>query len=207
MSLVFVAGTGTDVGKTWWAAAWLAAARAAGCAVTARKPVQSFAPGDDNTDADVLAATVGAAAADVCPPHRWYERPMAPPMAAAALGRPSFTIAQLAAETTAAVGRDGTLVLVEGVGGPRSPIATDGDNVDLAAALEPDAILLVADAGLGAINAVRLSAAAFTDRLVDTRLIVALNRFGTDRIHEANRAWLSDQDGFVVVVDPAELDT
>ena len=46
--------------------------------------------------------SAGAAASrptSVCPPHRWYEVPMAPPMAADALGRPPFTIADLVAET------------------------------------------------------------------------------------------------------------
>ncbi|HZJ26182.1 MAG TPA: dethiobiotin synthase [Acidimicrobiia bacterium] len=205
MTIVFVAGTGTDVGKTWWAASWLRAERAAGTAVTARKPVQSFAPGGGDTDADVLAAAAGATPEQVCPPHRWYERPLAPPMAAAALARPTFTIAELAVETTAAMPHEATFVLVEGAGGPRSPIAADGDNIDLATALQPDLIVLVADAGLGAINAVRLSAAPFSECLADTELVVALNRFGPDHPHEANRAWLVERDGFTVVIDPAEL--
>ena len=34
----------------------------------------------------------------MCPAHRWYPAAMAPPMAAAALGREAFTSASLAAE-------------------------------------------------------------------------------------------------------------
>ena len=52
-TLVFVAGTGTDIGKTWWTAATARELRAAGVAVAARKPVQSGEPGAP-TDADVL---------------------------------------------------------------------------------------------------------------------------------------------------------
>ena len=84
--LVFVAGTGTAVGKTWTAAAVLARLRSAGLQVGARKPAQSFDAGDGPTDADVLAAATGETPHDVCPRHRWYARALAPPMAADALG-------------------------------------------------------------------------------------------------------------------------
>ena len=66
--------------------------------MAARKPAQSFAPGEGPTDADVLAAATGERAHEVCPPHRWYEVPMAPPMGADVLGRSPFTVAALADE-------------------------------------------------------------------------------------------------------------
>ncbi len=47
--------------------------------------------------------------------------------------------------------------LVETAGGVRSPLAADGDCLDYCAALDPDVVVLVADAGLGTINAVRLT--------------------------------------------------
>ncbi len=47
--------------------------------------------------------------------------------------------------------------LVETAGGMRSPLAADGDCLAFCAALAPDVIVLVADAGLGTINAVRLT--------------------------------------------------
>jgi dethiobiotin synthetase len=189
--LVLVTGTGTEVGKTWVGARWLAGLDIA-CA--ARKPVQSFERADGATDAEILARATGEPVDAVCAPHRWYEVAMAPPMAAAVLGRPPFTIGDLVDELrwpddSVAIG------LVEGVGGPRSPLAVDGDTVDLARAIEPDDVVLVADAGLGTINAVRLSAAA----LVPHPLTVFLNRFdGEDELHRRNRAWLVD-DGFEVV--------
>ena len=49
-------------------------------------------------DAAVLGAASGESAEEVCPPHRWYDVAMAPPMAAEALGRPPFTIRDLMAE-------------------------------------------------------------------------------------------------------------
>ena len=59
--------------------------------------------------------------------------------------------------------------------------------------------MLVAPAGLGAINAVRLCAA-----VVPHPLIVFLNRFRNEEVQDRNRRWLQ-ADGFDVVVDLAEL--
>ena len=53
--------------------------------------------------------------------------------------------------------------LVETAGGVRSPQADDGDVRRHGRAVVPDAVVLVADAGLGTVNAVRLSVAALTD--------------------------------------------
>src|SRR5690242_1330886 len=132
---VVIAGTGTEIGKTYVTARLATALRARGVAVSARKPVQSFDPADDApTDADVLAAATGEDPNTVCPPHRRLARAMAPPMAAAALGSPPFSIADLAAEVRAGV-PDDALVLVESAGGVRSPLADDGDTAALAAAL------------------------------------------------------------------------
>ncbi len=209
MTIVVVTGTGTDVGKTWFAAATLRAAAGMGAGVAARKPAESFTPGDGPTDSEVLSAATGEEAPLVCPPHRRFPVPMAPPMAAAALGLPPFTIADLVGEVSASLpspppsGRR-LLVLVEGAGGPRSPLADDGDTVDLVDALTPDAVVLVADAGLGAINSVLLCAEALAGR----RLVVALNRFDpSDGLHRRNVAWLRDRSGLHVVTDPPALAT
>ncbi len=141
--------------------------------------MQSFAPGDDApTDADVLAAATGEDPFTVCPPHRCLARAMAPPMAAEALGLPPFSVADLADEVRATAPGD-AVVLVESAGGVRSPLASDGDTVALADALRPALVLLVADAGLGTINLVRLSA----DALGDHPVVVYLNRY--DARHRA----------------------
>lgn len=197
MSIVFVTGTATEVGKTWTLVRVLHALRADGRNVAARKPTQSFAPEElGHTDADLLGAATGADAVAVCPAHRWYATPMAPPMAAAVLGEPAFTIADLARETMASMPTDGG-VFVEGAGGPRSPLAADGDNVDLARALGAGVAILVADAGLGTINAVRLC----VDALAGFDTLVYLNRFAAGRdLHERNRTWL-DAAGYQILVD------
>lgn len=200
--LVLVTGTGTEVGKTWVACRLARALRERGLIVAARKPAQSYAAGDDlaGTDAALLAEATGDASQLVCPQHRWYPVPMAPPMAADALGRPAFRVADLVAELAWPVGV--AVGLVECAGGVRSPLAEDGDARAMADALQPERVVLVADAGLGTINAVRLATAALTDWAVS----VVLNRFDpADDLHRRNRAWLAERDGFHVVIDGADL--
>jgi dethiobiotin synthetase len=174
--------------------------RERGLAVAARKPVQSFAPGEGPTDADVLAAATGERPHDVCPPRRWYPVAMAPPMAADVLGQAPFTVADLVGELQWPDGVD--VGLLEGVGGPRSPLAADGDTVALATLVSADLVVLVADAGLGTINAVRLSVAA----LAAGSVVVMLNRHDeTDELHRRNRRWLADEDGLCVVAATDDL--
>ena len=208
--LVAVVGTGTEVGKTWVTARLARALADAGHAVAARKPAQSFDPGDDpaTTDAAVLGRATGEPAEAVCPPGRWYPAAMAPPMAAQALGRPGFTVADLAAEVARSWPGDvaGAVGLVETAGGVRSPQADDGDAVDLLRLLSPDAVVLVADAGLGVINAVRLCAGALGE-VRGVRLVVVLNRFDpADPVHRTSRAWLADHHGLATMAVPGTED-
>jgi dethiobiotin synthetase len=200
MTIVVVTGTGTEIGKTWVSARVLERLRAHGVAVAARKPAQSFAPDDLGPyDADVLGAASGEPAELVCPPHRWYPVAMAPPMAAARLARPRFTIADLVAELVPA---PGACTLVETAGGVHSPLADDGATPELCEALAPDGVVVVADAGLGTINAVRGAVRA----LSRWRTVVHLNRFAPDDpLHVANRDWLRTRDGLEVVTDPEAL--
>jgi dethiobiotin synthetase len=202
--LVAVVGTGTEVGKTYVTARLLETLRREGIAVSARKPAQSFDASDDPADYD--AAVLGAASGElpelVCPPHRWYEMPMAPPMAADALGRPFFTLDDLIEELQwpqhpVDVG------FLETAGGLRSPIAEDGDCLALVVAAMPDLVLLVADAGLGTINSVRLT--------MDTLLrlpaltVVVLNRFDEgSELHQRNRSWLREHDLLQVFRTPGD---
>jgi dethiobiotin synthetase len=184
--LVLVAGTGTEVGKTWVTCRLARALAARGLIAVARKPAQSYGTAGEvgATDAELLAEATGDRASVVCPPHRWYP------------------VSELVAEMTwpAVVG----VGLVESAGGVRSPIAVDGDTVTLAEALNPDRILLVADAGLGTINGIRLSEVP----LRRWPVTVVLNRYDpSDELHRRNWEWLVGRDGFDVAVDPAELVT
>jgi dethiobiotin synthetase len=188
-SLVVVTGTGTDVGKTYVTAA---VARTLGA--HARKPVQSFDLADATTDADVLAAASGEPVERVCARHRWLPLPMAPPMAADALGLPAIHLADLVHELDLP---ETGLTLVEGAGGLLSPLAHDGDTRNLIDACGPDEVVLVADAGLGTIGLVRLCAA-----VLDPVPIVLMNRFDeTDDLHCRNEEWLRTREGLEVVTN------
>ena len=93
-------------------------------------------------------------------------------------------------------------------GGVRSPQAVDGDATDVLAALGPDVVVLVADAGLGTINAVRLS----MDALAHGGRTAAGAPGGgprpvrrpTTTSTAATVRWLAERDGYRVVALPGE---
>jgi len=196
--LVVVLGTGTGVGKTWVAAKVLIRLKAGGATVAARKPVQSFAPCDPETDADLLGVATGEPPERICPRHRWYAMAMAPPIAAAFLGVAPPGLDELLGEL---VWPDDAVDIgvLETVGGPRSPLAVDADSAALAAAVGADLAVLVAHAGLGAINAVRLCAP-----FMPAPHVIHLNRFDGSDVADRNLRWLQAE-GFDVVTDLAEL--
>jgi dethiobiotin synthetase len=202
--LVAVVGTATEIGKTWVTARLIDELRTRGLRVAARKPAQSFEADDDGpTDAAVLGTASGEPPSEVCPSHRWYEAAMAPPMAADLLGRPAPTLDDLVSELNWP-GEHVDVGFVEMVGGVRSPVAVDADSRDLAIAVDPDHLVLVAHAGLGTIDSVRLG----VDALGQLDVCVFLNRFdATDDLHRRNLAWLVDRDGFDVLTDVSELAT
>ena len=120
---------------------------------------------------------------------------MAPPIAADKLGLPPFTTEELVRELAAP---ERGLTVVESVGGVRSPISSDGDTIDLADAIAPALVVLVADAGLGTINSVRLS----LDALAPHRVVVFLNRFDpNDAVHVGNAEWLRSREGYETLTD------
>jgi dethiobiotin synthetase len=157
---LYVAGTGTDVGKTHVGCLLLRRARMRGRAVTALKPVLSGAPpfgeaefASSDTARLLAAAGVEATrdAVERCSPFR-YVAPLAPDQAAAREGR-RLTLGEVVAAT-----HDGlqaapadAFALVEGAGGLMSPVAEDGLGLDWIAALGAP-VLLVGGAYLGAIS-------------------------------------------------------
>jgi len=150
MRSLFVAGTGTDLGKTHIACALLRAARVRGLTVDAFKPVVSgFDPAAPETsDPARLAAALGRpdAWSEISP--RRYRAPLAPNLAARLEGQ-TLAMADLVADCrTWLAGRDVDLALVEGAGGVMSPMTDDATNLDLMTALGLP-VLLVAGSYLG----------------------------------------------------------
>jgi len=194
--LVLVTGTGTEVGKTWVTADLCRQLRASGVTVAARKPAQSFAPDDTETDAAVLGEATGAPADTVCPLHRWYPLPLAPPMAADALGLAPIELDDLVAELAWPAGVE--VGFLEGAGGLCSPIAHDGDTLSLAHRVNPDLVLVVAATILGVVSQARLT----TRALAGFDVLVVLNRYDpSDEVHRRSRDWLATKDSLAVVTD------
>lgn len=197
--LVVVLGTATEIGKTWVARKLLEQARDRGLRVAARKPAQSFTRGEGQTDAELLALASGESEHDVCPAHRWYPVPMAPPMAADVLGRGELRLDELLAELSWPENVD--LGLIETAGGVRSPLTHDADNVDLVRRVRADEVLLIADAGLGTLSSVRLA----LDALAGERVTVLLNRFDPGHeLHRRNLEWLHTRDAVNAITDPMQ---
>lgn len=226
-TVVFFTGTGTEIGKTWVAAGLARVLRERGRIVRACKPVQSHDPAETApTDAEALAAATGQSPDDVCPPERTYPAPLAPPMAARKLGRACPSLDELAricrpgpapVGVGAGVGDAGAgdaeesasgadlcadLYIVEGAGGLYSPLAADGDNLGLIERLDPDRVVVVAPAGLGAIHDVVACAAPLAGR----RPVVFLNRFDPGaEVHVLNLNWLTKVRGLMAVTSLENL--
>ncbi len=198
--LTVITGTSTEIGKTWVGAKLAVELRRRGTTVAARKPVQSYDPGElGSTDAEVLARATGEIPEAVCPPSHSLPLPFAPPIAAAELRLPCPTFEAILA--SCAFDRQLDIGLVEGVGGLFSPIAEHSDTLGLIEALNPSCVIVVTDARLGVIHNVRATSIALGSR----SLIVFLNRFdSSSQLHRLNNAWLRDQ-GFEVTTTIPEL--
>ncbi|MBL1077871.1 ATP-dependent dethiobiotin synthetase BioD [Nocardia sp. 2] len=145
MSLLFITGTSTDVGKTIVTAALAATARAAGASVAVCKPAQTgVAPGEPGDLAVIerlggVTRTVELAR---------YPDPLAPDTAARRCGQPLLTLAETAAAIESCA--DADLTLVEGAGGL---LVRMGEFTMLELAQKMSApVLLVAHPGLGTLN-------------------------------------------------------
>lgn len=160
MSVYFVAGSGTDVGKTYVTAELVRRLREAGRAVQALKPVASgvaslddpaFAASDTAVLLEAQGLEVTPQTVDACTPWR-FRAPLSPDMAAAAEGR-ALPAAEVAAwiRGCIAAAAPGTVTLVEGVGGVMSPMAEDALNLDLIKAVACP-VILVGGSYLGALT-------------------------------------------------------
>lgn len=198
--LYVITGTATEIGKTWVGANLALELRRRGTSVGARKPVQSFDPEQIGlTDAEALARATGASPDEVCSQSHTYALPLAPPMAAAQLHQPSPALDAIIDSCT--FDRQLDVGLVEGIGGLHSPLAENGDTLDLIDALKPRWVIVVAEARLGVLHDVK----AVSTSLGSRPHIIHLNRFdGADAVHRLNHGWLLDH-GHEVTTTIADL--
>lgn len=148
MTRIVVLGTGTEIGKTHASIAISSALTSMGISVTALKPIESGVPvnpKDASTDAGSLAAFSSYPAN--APPYAFSD-PVSPHLAARRVGI-TIDIERITAWVNK---HNARVVLVETAGAMLSPIAKGRTNLDLARALQPDLVLLVAPDRLGVLH-------------------------------------------------------
>jgi dethiobiotin synthetase len=158
--MLVVTGTGTGVGKTAVTAAIAALARHGGRRVAVLKPAQTgVAPGEPGDLAEVVRLAGEVTTLEL----RRYPDPLSPEAAARRSGIPTLSPAEVAAAATE-LDNSHDLVLIEGAGGLLVRFGPDGSTLaDVAWALGA-LVLVVAEAGLGTLNATALTAEVATAR-------------------------------------------
>lgn len=143
-----IVGAGTGVGKTHLGVALAHALARRGDAVVALKPIES------GVEAGTLSDTAQLTAASTFhvkhPPPFVFSEPVSPHLAARRAGV-AIDLGPVAAWVEA---HDCPWVLVETAGGLLSPLGQGVTNLDLARAVQPDAVLLVAQDRLGVLHEV-----------------------------------------------------
>ncbi len=157
----FITGTDTEVGKSWISAGLITKLVNEGYRVAAMKPVASgcetTADGLRNEDALLLqqCSNVEADYHTINPYH--FSEPVAPHIAAANAGV-DISFKKIVSHYQS-LSNNSDFVIVEGAGGWRVPLGSDGDMSALAGLLDLPVILIVA-LRLGCINHALLSAEA-----------------------------------------------
>jgi dethiobiotin synthetase len=156
MRTVFVAGAGTDIGKTYVTCAVIRGLRARGLSVDALKPAVSgldparMEESDSGRLLEALGRPLTPETLDAISPLR-FTAPLAPPAAARREGQ-TLTLERLLEPCRARVARpDVDVLLVEGAGGVMSPIAEGETNLDLISAIGAP-VLLVGGSYLGGMS-------------------------------------------------------
>ncbi len=162
---IFITGTDTDVGKTWFGCQLIDYLQRQGIDIAPRKPVESGWPDNishiEQTDAWKLATAANKQhQLDLICPNR-FKAPVSPTRAAR-LESHKLSLMQLKQQCLATL-KPTQLLYVEGAGGFYSPLCEDGLNADLCVALEL-AVILVAEDKLGCISQVLLTVEAIKRR-------------------------------------------
>lgn len=164
--LVIVSGTGTGIGKTHVTAAlvraWVRVLAERGVespSVAGLKPIESGVTEGGPSDIRTLEQVSTFHVKRFSPPYM-LARPVSPHLAAAAEGR-AIELAPIVAYVRSAQA-DAHAVAVELAGGLFSPLAVGLSNADVAKAMLPDAVLLVAPDRLGVLHDVAAATRAST---------------------------------------------
>ncbi len=187
MTVLFVSGTGTGVGKTVVTAALAAQARQAGLDVAVCKPVQTGTDANDDDLSEIRRLTGVTQLAGLAR----YPQPMAPVAAAEEAGMRLPTRGEVL-RLVRGTDRPQRLTVVEGAGGLLVELAEAGVTLrDLAADLDA-AVLVVAAAGLGTLNHTALTLEALAARGVPCAgVVIGSWSVRPDAVDVSNRAALA----------------
>jgi dethiobiotin synthetase len=159
--MLVMTGTGTGVGKTISTAAIAALAVAGGQRVAVLKPAQTGVGPDEPGD---LADVVRLAGSKVTTRElRRYPDPLSPEAAARRSGLPALDPGEIA-RAASDLDTDHDLTLIEGAGGLLVRFDRTGSSLADVAWSLGSLVLIVAEAGLGTLNATALTAEVATKR-------------------------------------------
>jgi dethiobiotin synthetase len=178
---LFIAGTDTDVGKTFIASAIITALRTRGVRAVGFKPVETGMDVGGDSDSDLLERASGEHV-DLALPLLQLREPLAPAVAADRAGaalNPEDIESRISRLRAA-----GYALVIEGAGGIMVPLAWDYTVLDLAERCDLDAIV-VARAGLGTLNHIMLTVLMLQSRHIAVRGIVLNGRGPSPDLAEA----------------------
>lgn len=192
---IFVIGTGTDVGKTYAAALLVKELHNAGVHVGYYKAAISGASSIPHSDAGYVKQVSGIQQPDHTLVSYLYQTAVSPHLAARIEGNP-VELSRVR-EDFNRVTQQHDFVVAEGSGGILCPIRDDEQAClfleDIISALGLPT-LLVADAGLGSINAVGLTVSYLKQKQIPV-VGLLLNRFNHSLMHTDNRAMMEKLTG------------
>ena len=185
---IFITATGTEVGKTYISAILLEQMREQGINCGYYKPVLSGASEEGLNDCEYVAKKTGVKT--FC--SYMFEPPVSPHLAAELAGMEIKEEKIL--EDFQRFAKDFDYVLVEGAGGIFTPLGKDLAMPDIIKTLGLD-IIIIADAGLGTINATVLTVDYARAHGINIEGII-LNRYDeTNLIHRNNREKIEELTG------------
>jgi dethiobiotin synthetase len=182
MSAVFIAGTGTDIGKTFVTAGLIRHIRGSGGAIAAVKPIVSGFDPDawQESDPAVLLAALGlpATLAEVERISPWrFKAPLSPHMASRREGRTiAFRDVVEFCRSTAAAQRG--LLLIEGIGGIMVPLDERRTVLDLMSVLRIP-VILVAGSYVGTLSHTLTALEVMARRNLDIAAVVVSESEGS----------------------------
>jgi len=186
--IIFITGTDTGAGKTFFAATLASLLRQRGVNVAALKPICS----GGRDDARVLQKLAGAGLSldEVNP---WHFRAAIAPVLAARQERKSVRLQQVVAKAKS-VAKRFEVVIVEGAGGLLSPMGEDFDSRDLMVALNASPIIVCPNK-LGAVNQALLVLAALPRKYAGRASVVLVAQRKPDLASRTNKALLEEKIG------------